>query len=199
MKHFKERDHIFNPCVFFCFFNITTSKIIRLKQTIAHFNQNDNLFKLICHSCIRIFLTTENNFGSLGSIFVQTFSNLLTKTTYINSIIKPIFSQKRYIDKVCDFVLKPESFNSRSYDLNKIRPISISNCLAQIQEKLIVVNSSEPNKEKTSCNHAIFVLKETILNYINKGFERIYISYWGLLRIYFNSVLADFLKLKLVL
>ncbi|RNA20598.1 hypothetical protein BpHYR1_013780 [Brachionus plicatilis] len=54
----KERDHIIN------FFNIIPSKIIRLKQTIAYFNQDKILYKLIYHTCIRIILTTEDIFLS---------------------------------------------------------------------------------------------------------------------------------------
>lgn len=74
------------------------------------------------------------------------------------SIIKPILKDQE----------KPTD------DINNIRPISISNCFSQIFEKLILLNS--PNlmithrnqfgfKKKTSCNHALFTLKETVLYY----------------------------------
>ena len=58
-----------------------------------------------------------------------------------------------------------------------MRPISISNCFAQIFEKIVLLNSpmlrkTSKNqfgfKQKTSCNHAIFAVKETIINYIEK-------------------------------
>lgn len=74
------------------------------------------------------------------------------------SIIKPILKDP---DKKTD-------------DVNNIRPISISNCLAQIFEKLVLIQSPDLKtthknqfgfKQKTSCNHALFTLKESILNY----------------------------------
>ena len=110
-------------------------------------------------------------------------------------------------------------------DINNIRPISISNCLSQIFEKLILINS--PNltithrnqfgfKRKTSCNHAIFTLKETILNYTEnksgckiasldaeKAFDKTWrdglfykllpkmdLSLWAILKLYYDSSLG---------
>ncbi|RNA17571.1 hypothetical protein BpHYR1_014397 [Brachionus plicatilis] len=64
----------------------------------------------------------------------------------VTFLLEPLYINSINNFKACDFVLKPESFNSSSYNLNKIRPISISNCLAQIKEKLIEVNYPEPNK-----------------------------------------------------
>jgi hypothetical protein len=58
--------------------------------------------------------------------------------------------------------------------VNNIRLLSISNCFSQIFEKLILFSSPELYrihknqfgfKQKTSCNYALFVLKESILNY----------------------------------
>ena len=80
------------------------------------------------------------------------------------SIIKPILKDQ---EKLTD-------------DINNIRTLSISNCLAQIFEKLILINF--PNitithknqfgfKRKTSCNHAIFTLKEAILHYTENKTE----------------------------
>ena len=63
-------------------------------------------------------------------------------------------------------------------DVNNIRPISISNSLSQIFEKLILFKSPKLTKtnnnqfgfkSKSSCDQAIFVVKETISNYIDKG------------------------------
>lgn len=120
-------------------------------------------------------------------------------------------------------ILKDTSKNSN--DLNNIRPISISNCLAQIFEKLILINSPELYnvsknqfgfRKKTSCNHALFVVKETILNYLNKksgcriasldaekAFDKVWrnglfyklldklnLTYWYLLKTYYDSALA---------
>ena len=61
--------------------------------------------------------------------------------------------------------------------LKNIRPISISNALAQIFEAMLLnanprLNNVEINqfgfRKNSSCNHAIFALKETIANYIEK-------------------------------
>jgi hypothetical protein len=122
------------------------------------------------------------------------------------SIIKPILKDPK----------KPTD------DTNNIRPLSISNCLAQILENLILHNSPGIQKmhshqfgfkKKTSCNHAIFVLKETISRYIDnkssckiasldaeKAFDKIWrdglffklhnkinYSYWFLLKQYYDS------------
>ena len=73
-------------------------------------------------------------------------------------------------------IIKPilKDPDKKSDDLNNIRPISISTCFAQILEKLILIGSpglkiTHKNqfgfKQKTSCNHALFTLKETILHY----------------------------------
>ena len=78
------------------------------------------------------------------------------------SIIKPILKDNK----------------KDSNDINNIRPISISNCFAQILEKLIILSSPQMLKthknqfgfkKHTSCNHAIFVLKETISRYLDGG------------------------------
>ena len=63
---------------------------------------------------------------------------------------------------------------NKKTDLNNIRLISISNTLSQILEKLILISSPKLHikhknqfgfKANTSCNHALFSLKETILHY----------------------------------
>jgi hypothetical protein len=79
-------------------------------------------------------------------------------------------------DKLNISIIKPilKDSGKNTEDLNNIRPISISTCFAQIFEKLILILSPELKishanqfgfKEKTSCNHALFTLKETILHY----------------------------------
>jgi hypothetical protein len=122
------------------------------------------------------------------------------------SIIKPILKDQE----------KPTD------DINNIRPISISNCFSQIFEKLILLNS--PNlmithrnqfgfKKKTSCNHALFTLKETVLYYTEnksgckvasldaeKAFDKTWrdglfykllpkmdLSFWYILKMYYDS------------
>jgi len=129
------------------------------------------------------------------------------------SIIKPIIKDQK----------------KSTSDTNNIRPISISNCLAQIFEKLILSNSPKLHKShknqfgfkpKTSCNHAIFTIKETVLSYIQhrssckiasldaeKAFDKVWrdglfhklkaklsYTYWFLLKTYYNSSKAIILN-----
>ena len=63
----------------------------------------------------------------------------------------------------------------KSNDLNNIRPITISDALANIFEKIILSEAQKTHvehklqfgfKKNSSCNHAIFVFKETA-NYYN--------------------------------
>ncbi|RNA41785.1 RNA-directed DNA polymerase from mobile element jockey-like [Brachionus plicatilis] len=63
-------------------------------------------------------------------------------------------------------------------DVNNIRPITISDTLANIYEKLIMIeldksHNGVPNQfgftSKSSCNHAVFALNETILHTIKKN------------------------------
>ena len=112
--------------------------------------------------------------------------------------------------------------SKKTDELNNIRPISISNCFAQILEKLILIRSpglrtSHKNqfgfKPKTSCNHALFTLKETILHYTEnrtgikvasldaeKAFDKVWRdalfhklikkldgSMWYILKVYYDS------------
>ena len=60
-------------------------------------------------------------------------------------------------------------------DINNLRPISISNCLAQIFERLLLMKMKNINithanqfgyKNKTSCSHALFIFKETVIHYL---------------------------------
>jgi hypothetical protein len=130
-------------------------------------------------------------------------------------------------DKLNVSIIKPilKDQYKNTDDLNNIRPISISNCFAQILEKLILILSpglkvSHVNqfgfKEKTSCNHALFTLKETILNYTEnktgikiasldaeKAFDKVWRdalffkiikkmdhTLWYILKIYYDSSLG---------
>ena len=63
-------------------------------------------------------------------------------------------------------------------DINNLRPISISNILAQIFERLLLNKMSEINKthdnqfgykNKTSCTQALFVFKETIIKQVKNN------------------------------
>ena len=114
------------------------------------------------HDCVFYDLIKNCHSSKLKEILLKFFNQLLsTNTIPINfniSIIKPILKDTE----------------KSSEDKNNIRPISISNCFAQFLEKLILFNSPKLKKinknqygfkHKTSCNHAIFTVKETILHY----------------------------------
>ena len=107
-------------------------------------------------------LIKNSNSPTIKNIILYFFNSILFSAkipeNLNTSIIKPILKDP---DKKTD-------------DLNNIRPISISNCFAQLLEKLILIRSPKLKithnnqfgfKQNTSCNHAIFTLKETILNY----------------------------------
>ena len=106
---------------------------------------------------------TSAKFISILLDLFNYFIHWLVIPTNLNiSIIKPILKDQK----------KP------SNSINNIRPLSISNSLAQIFEKLILLKSPKllkmhknqfGLKKKTSCNHAIFILKETLLKYIENG------------------------------
>ena len=105
-----------------------------------------------------------------------------------NSLSENFNTFLEFYNSLLIFKIIPENFNTsiitpiikdnnkKTDDINNIRPLSISNCFAQIFEKLILVSSPDLNKahknqfgfrKNTSCNHALFVTKETILNRIN--------------------------------
>ena len=153
----------------------------------------------------------KNSISSVSKNMLLFFYNTMLFSskvpTNLNiSIIKPILKD---IDKKSD-------------DFNNIRPISISTCFAQIFEKLVLIRSpklkiSHNNqfgfKQKTSCNHALFTLKETILSYTEnrtgiklasldaeKAFDKVWRnglffklidkldkSMWHILKIYYDS------------
>ena len=145
---------------------------------------------------------------------------------FFNKLIELMKIPRNFNISIINPILKDQQKNTN--DVNNIRPISISNSLAQIFEKLIIVNS--PNltithrnqfgfKRKTSCNHAIFTLKETILHYTEnrtgckiasldaeKAFDKTWrdglfyklltkidLSLWMILKIYYDSSLGTLL------
>jgi hypothetical protein len=114
-------------------------------------------FDLISYEIIKGSLSSTTHSCMLFFFNTMLFSAQIPNKLNV-SIIKPILKDP----------------NKNTEDLNNIRPISISTCFAQILEKLILnlspgLKISHVNqfgfKEKTSCNHALFTLKETILNY----------------------------------
>ena len=137
------------------------------------FNENDVVlaikefkFSLVCgHDGINYTMiknaVCENFISSLTKMFNLYISSRDISSQLNISIIKPIL----------------KDMSKKTDDKNNIRPISISNCFSQIFEKIILQKSPlllkmHKNqfgfKRHTSCNHAIFVTKETILNYIEK-------------------------------
>jgi hypothetical protein len=114
------------------------------------------------HDSISYSLLKNINSTKFLQFLLDFFNRFLTTGTIprkLNySLIKPILKDQ----------------NKNTDDTNNIRPLSISNCLAQIFERLILINSPSLNKSHknqfgfkklTSCNHAIFTMKETILHY----------------------------------
>ena len=64
-----------------------------------------------------------------------------------------------------------------NFDLSNLRPVSISNTLAQIFERIIKIKTPEIGhthqnrfgyKNKTSCTHAFFAFKETIIKHLEE-------------------------------
>ena len=71
-------------------------------------------------------------------------------------------------------IIKDKSLSCN--DLNNLRPISISNVLAQIFERLLGYSLNEIKKthqnqfgykSRTSCTHALFIFKETIIKHLD--------------------------------
>ena len=111
------------------------------------------------------------NYSMLIHAKGERFRHLLLE--FYNSFITLSVIPKNFNRSIIKPILKDQKKSTN--DTNNIRPLSISNCLAQIFEKLILFNS--PNlhyihknqfgfKRSTSCNHAIFTLKETIIRYV---------------------------------
>ena len=140
--------------------------------------------------------------------------------TFFNKIMELMKIPKNFNVSIIKPILKDQEKSTE--DINNIRPISISNCFAQIFEKLILLKSpklaiTHKNqfgfKRKTSCNHAVFTLKETILHYTEnrsgvkvasldaeKAFDKTWrdglfyklisemdITFWYILKIYYDS------------
>ncbi len=98
-----------------------------------------------------------------------------------------IFFFFRFIFKYC---VIPDDFNIAHIvpikkdkkksinDIDNLRPISISNILAQIFERILLtkmnfITKTHENqfgyKNQTSCTHALFVFKETVIKYLDNN------------------------------
>jgi hypothetical protein len=103
------------------------------------------------------------------------------ESSFINKIIFPFFSNifkyglipsnlnVTYILPIIKDIKKPTN------TINNIRPISISNPFAQIFERILlnkipnILNTHQNQfgyKNKTSCSHALFAFKETIIHHL---------------------------------
>ena len=126
-------------------------------------------------------LNDTNNSNVCGNDGISNYMILNTNLEFKKSIIFYFF---KYIFKygyipnnfnVSHIIPIIKDKNKSSSDVNNLRPISISNALAQIFERLILIKI--PNiiitsefqfgyKRKISCSHALFAFKETIIKYL---------------------------------
>jgi hypothetical protein len=98
----------------------------------------------------------------------------------IRKLMNLIYKYKIFPETFNQSKIKPilKDFGKSSKDLNNIRPITISNSLAQLFERLIL-NKNYNNlttsdnqfgfKRNSSCKLALFCIRETIINYMEKN------------------------------
>ena len=121
----------------------------------------------------------ESNVAGNDSLTYSLIKNATTPTfkIFLLKFFNYFITLNKIPNKLNQSIIKPiiKDQKKSTNDTNNIRPISISNCLSQIFEKLILLNSPallkiHKNqfgfKKKTSCNHALFVMKETVLRYL---------------------------------
>jgi hypothetical protein len=96
-----------------------------------------------------------------------------------------------------------------SNDLNNLRPISISNVLAQLFERILGYSLNEIKKthqnqfgykSRTSCTHALFVFKETIIKHLemNKSIIAVKLDAVKAFDLQWREALIYKLKLKMI-
>ena len=107
---------------------------------------------------------------NMNHLFVDTFILFFYQFIFSNGVIPNNFNNT-YIVPIIKDKTKP------SEDLSNLRPISISNTLAQIFERIIKIKTPELGlthrnqfgyKNKTSCTHALFAFKETIVKHLEE-------------------------------
>ncbi|RNA04086.1 RNA-directed DNA polymerase from mobile element jockey-like, partial [Brachionus plicatilis] len=105
-----------------------------------------------------------------SNTLIHLISALIEKI--INSGIIPSFFN---VGKISPIIKDP---NKSKSDYNNVRPITVSDTLTNIYKKIVLIeldktHCGSPNQfgfaNKSSCNHAVFALKETILNTIKKN------------------------------
>ena len=110
--------------------------------------------------------------GVSGEMFKYGISGELVKT--LNMIFSKMINYQvmPYLFNVG--IIKPivKNENEDPNDINNLRPITISDVLANIYEKLIIIEMDKKHthndkqfgfKKSSSCNHAVFTLREAIL------------------------------------
>ncbi len=114
-------------------------------------------------------------------------SNSRTMRYYLLKLINNIYKEGIFPSEFNLCKLRPiiKNFHNASDDVNNIRPISISSSIAQLLERIILnrnYKNFETNKnqfgfkKKCSCKLALFCIKETIIEYIEKQSECYMIS-----------------------
>lgn len=100
---------------------------------------------------------TERMLNCLLVFYLYIFKHAVIPTDFNVSLVRPIIKDR----------------NKPSDDVKNLRPISISNVFSQIFERLLLANmpdlhSTHRNqfgfKRFTSCTHALFAMKETVVN-----------------------------------
>ena len=159
-----------------------------VNKTFEKFHYPSNVILFTFHDLESIINNLKNsNVKGYDSISYSLIKNILDieirifLLNFFNKILTLGVFPKKFNLSIIKPILKDQSKNTS--DTNNIRPLSISNCLAQIFERLILINSPLLNcthknqfgfKKLTSCNHAIFCMKETISHYTeNKSACRI--------------------------
>lgn len=144
-------------------------------------------YELDASVLIMILKTLRNN-KSIGHAGISNEMYKNAGEQYLPFLLKCI------IEKIFQYGIIPKNFNIGkinpiikdnklpSDDLNNIRPITISDTLANIFEKVVLYELEKTQKDhelqfgfkrNSSCNHAIFVLKETV-NFYNCKLKSVY-------------------------
>jgi hypothetical protein len=122
----------------------------------------DGVSSILIKNCSDSFI-----FNILFNFFVEIFNNGYFPNEFNYCYIKPIL-------KDC---------NSSNKKLSNVRPISLSNTLSQIFERILLSKMSSIKqtskfqygfKDKTFCTHALFAIKECIIPYIHDRKTQVY-------------------------
>ena len=139
------------------------NKILFSRSDVESALKQSSNSKSIGNDEINPFLLKHSGSKLMINIIMELFNNILNSGYFPENfnmcLIKPILKNKSKSNK----------------DIDNVRPIAISNSLAQLFERIILnknydkFNTHENQfgfKKKCSCKHAIYVMKETITRYI---------------------------------